>query len=234
VENHLTSLLEEGGAYSSKGNRMAASRIGHYLGGNPRVMKRSNEAEEGISAAVMLLLDASGSMFSSAGEPITAAREAVYAILSGMENIDGLKSAFGFFPWIDWANETDANFDWASRGVVEVKGFDDQRKISAIAGQIELAGEGGTTPTHDAMMYALGEMAGRNEDKKIVFVLTDGDSDDPKTTRDLLGELKKEGVVVVGLGIGPLANVEDFELSAKLESVHELATHLGRMLKKLI
>ena len=73
--------------------------------------------------------------------------------------------------------------------------------------------------------------------KKLVIVLTDGDSDNPAEVQRLLEEFREKGVVVVGVGIttdGISAKITYAPNGLVCEKVENLAVILGNLLKEHI
>jgi Mg-chelatase subunit ChlD len=88
----------------------------------------------------------------------------------------------------------------------------------------------GGTPTAPAILMAHDRLARRKERRHVLFVLTDGESDDSTVTRAAVKAVEQCGVTVIGIGIGTAAVKREFAHWATIGSAVELP---ALMLSKL-
>ena len=150
---------------------------------NGRAVSVSAASAQGSSfgkAAVMLVLDVSGSM---RGEPLGKAKEAAVTFISEMRSGDsaGVVS-FSTKPQL-------------IQGLTE----DRQELKTAISGLVAK----GNTAIYDAVIAGLRALKGVNADSRVLVLLTDGiDNSSAATMRDCVREARALGVVVYAVGLG--------------------------------
>lgn len=156
--------------------------------GNDRVFKRRQEVE-GIDSAAVLVLDISGSMFGNDANQseIGHAVRVLVALMDTLHkaNVSTMILAFGC--------ETSIIKPW------------DMNPKKAIA-DLARIGCGGGTNDYFAVRTAHDELLRRPEQRKICFVMTDGDGD----FREVKAQVKSGnalGITTVGVGIGSDAKV---------------------------
>jgi len=156
--------------------------------GNERVFKRRQEVE-GIDSAAVLVLDISGSMFGNSANDseIGHAVRVLVALMDTLHkaNVSTMILAFGC--------ETSIIKPW------------DMNPKRAIADLGRIACGGGTND-YFAVRTAHDELLRRPEQRKICFVMTDGDGD----FREVKAQVKSGnalGITTVGVGIGSDARV---------------------------
>jgi len=157
--------------------------------GNERVFKRRQEVE-GIDSAAVLVLDISGSMFGSDANSseIGHAVRVLVALMDTLHkaNVSTMILAFGCKTSI-------------------IKPWDmNTKKAIADLGRIAC---GGGTNDYFAIRTAHDELLRRPEQRKICFVMTDGDGD----VREVKAQIKSGnalGITTVGVGIGSDARVD--------------------------
>jgi hypothetical protein len=157
--------------------------------GNERVFKRRQEVE-GIDSAAVLVLDISGSMFGNDANSseIGHAVRVLVALMDTLHkaNVSTMILAFGCATSIikPWEMNT--------------------KKAIADLGRIAC---GGGTNDYFAVRTAHDELLRRPEQRKICFVMTDGDGD----VREVKAQIKSGnalGITTVGVGIGSDARVD--------------------------
>jgi hypothetical protein len=157
--------------------------------GNERVFKRRQEVE-GIDSAAVLVLDISGSMFGNSANDseIGHAVRVLVALMDTLHkaNVSTMILAFGC--------ETSIIKPW------------DMNTKKAIADLGRIACGGGTND-YFAIRTAHDQLLRRPEQRKICFVMTDGDGD----VREVKRQVKSGnalGITTVGVGIGSNASVD--------------------------
>ncbi|NVZ11762.1 VWA domain-containing protein [Allochromatium humboldtianum] len=163
------------------GRRLMASRLARTAIGDGRVFRAQEEART-IAAAMHILVDASGSMTNG------RIQEADTSALAIAEAVDVLP-----------------------RVNLGVSAFHNGRLLSMLRHGERLSSarqrfhipNGGGTPLAEALVSVSGVLLNQKEDKKVMIVMTDGDPDGgPSTSRSLVGRLRQNGMIVLGVGIG--------------------------------
>lgn len=170
-----------------QGKRLDTSRIALLKAGETRVFRSKARAER-QSAAIQFLLDKSGSMSGAMDE----AEAALYAVLHAVENLPLVSTGAIAFP---------------------ERGVDDVTRCALIKGHrerlhqaVRLGGFGamhqGCTPLGEALWPAAVELLRAKGERKILFVITDGEPDSPLLAREMVERCENSGIDVIALGFG--------------------------------
>lgn len=217
LANHLEGVRQSARRVARTGLRLARNRLYRIETLNPRVFEKREQAVE-VNTAVMLLIDRSGSMSGR----IDMATLAALALYDALDGIHGVSCAVNAFPGVSGCGTS----------VYQLADFG-QRPREQAGTFVNLGVEGGT-PLAEAMMYAGVELSKRAETRKILFVCTDGDPNNPDACRKLLGMLAEEGIETMGLGIGiDIAHL--YPTSARIDSIDDMsAAVFGLMQRQLL
>ena len=176
-------LFDNSGSESFQLNRKTGALNIHALpsvaGGNVNVFKRRHEAE-GIDSAVIVLLDVSGSMFMGLIQ-------------------DAVKTTVALLDTLDKAQVKTCLMTFGDKVAVQ-KDFNVPTK--RVIGNLSLVGDGGGTADFDAVRYAQTLLFKRPEQRKVVFVITDGESGDGVALRAQIASGEALGVTTIGVGLG--------------------------------
>lgn len=176
--------------------------------GNARVFRQKIEGI-GLSSAISILVDFSGSMGTQ--------------MLDGVSRLDG---AIGLVYGLgDILDEFDIPF--------EINGYSDRYATmkafsedwSQIRRKKEAPGISGGTYTGIAMQKALGNLVVRQEDRKQMIVITDGDTSDLPVLMSCYSEAKEMGIDIASVMIGP--NAPSIEILAKKFGFKAVSTNLS-------
>lgn len=170
-----------------QGKRLDTSRIALLKAGETRVFRSKARAER-QSAAIQFLLDKSGSMSGAMDE----AEAALYAVLHAVENLPLVSTGAIAFP---------------------ERGVDDVTRCALIKGHrerlhqaVRLGGFGamhqGCTPLGEALWPAAVELLRAKGERKILFVITDGEPDSPWLAQEMVERCENSGIDVIALGFG--------------------------------
>jgi Mg-chelatase subunit ChlD len=183
-------LFENSGFCEFTRNRKAGVVNVHALPsvavGSERVFKRRLDIE-GVDSAVVICLDVSGSMFEERGtkhELPPLIGPAVQTCRALLETLDGagVKTAVLCFGTV----------------LSVPKGFDkNAKRASEMLGKVS---SGGGTNDYAALRHAHQMLALRRENRKIVFVITDGQGK-PNAVKQQVSSGKAMGITTVGVGI---------------------------------
>lgn len=170
-----------------QGKRLDTSRIALLKAGETRVFRSKARAER-QSAAIQFLLDKSGSMSGAMDE----AEAALYAVLHAVENLPQVSTGAIAFP--------ERGSDSVTRCAL-IKGHR-ERLLQAV----RLGGFGamhqGCTPLGEALWPAAVELLRAKGERKILFVITDGEPDSPLLAREMVERCENSGIDVIALGFG--------------------------------
>ena len=181
-------LFENSGLSEFQRNRKAGSINVHALPkvamGGERLFKRRQETE-GIDSAVVIALDISGSMFRDFGNPdaqrMTAAIQTTAALL------DTLTRAGVATCVLTFGDSTAVLKPWDMN----------HKKINDLLVRIDA---GGGSNDYFAIRYGHGLLMQRHEERKVMFVITDGDGHKAAAKHQAqVGE--RLGITTIGVGI---------------------------------
>ncbi|EMN3633134.1 VWA domain-containing protein [Pseudomonas aeruginosa] len=170
-----------------QGKRIDTGRIALMKGGETRVFRSKAKAER-QSAAIQFLFDKSGSMDLA----MEQAEAAIYAVLQSLEGIPLVTTGAMAFPG-------DSN----GSGCCDLIKHSKERLSAAVAAGGWGAKEIGSTPMARAIWPAAVEVLRAKGERKILFVITDGQPDGGATaSREMFERCEASGIEVIGLGFG--------------------------------
>jgi Mg-chelatase subunit ChlD len=176
-------LFDNSGLADFNRNRKAGVVNVHALPsvatGNDRVFKRRLDVE-GVDSAVVICLDVSGSMFDD--RLIAPAIATCRALLETLDAA-GVKTAVVAF----------------GSNVSVPKGFN--RNVKVACARLGTVEQGGSTNDYVALRYSHDLLNQRQEHRKIVFVITDGQGR-PDAVRQQVTSGNALGITTIGVGIG--------------------------------
>ena len=197
------------------GGRYDMGNIWRYRLGDDALRIRKAQ-KTAVNTAVWLLLDASGSMD---GRALDLAKESLLAAALAMEAIPGTKVGVAIFPY------RQGN---ATVGVVLNPG----ETVRQHADRFGFEARGGT-PLTEALTWVGAQALAMPEERRLVFVHTDGCPDDLAGVVNVVDGLEQAGVECFGIGIGGDAPVQAmFKVHATIEQLPDLRSAVFRMLKE--
>lgn len=152
--------------------------------GNTRVFRKEVD-KRGLNTAIHILLDCSASMHD---ENMSMARKSCLALVSALSGIKGINLALTAFPAEDGDNTVYPVLRHGQRSVM----------MPALRAR-------GETPLGPALWWVLAEMLPLQENRKIVFIITDGAPTSVKAARMAIAQSMKLGLELMGIGIRSLA-----------------------------
>lgn len=181
-------LFENSGLSEFQRNRKAGSINVHALPnvamGGERLFKRRQETE-GIDSAVVIALDVSGSMFQDRGNPdaerMTAAIQTTAALLDTLQRAGVATCVLTFGDYTAVLKPWDMN----------------PKKLNDLLVRIE---NGGGSNDYFAIRYGHGLLLQRTEERKVMFVITDGDGHRLRA-REQAQRGERLGITTIGVGI---------------------------------
>jgi cobalamin biosynthesis protein CobT len=159
--------------------RLDSRRLHLALAGS-RAVYRRKEVKVVPKPAVSFALDCSGSMN---GMAMDLALQAVIAVVEVCDRM-AVPTEIVVFGWM----------------VGVVKGFENPLpRNRAVLGGIEA---GGGTPAAEGLWEAASHLVQRQEDRKILFVVTDGSPNRPQATKEVGEMIEASGIELYGIGVG--------------------------------
>ena len=181
-------LFENSGLSEFQRNRKAGSINVHALPnvamGGERLFKRRQETE-GIDSAVVIVLDVSGSMFEDYQNPnaerMTAAIQTTAALLDTLTRAGVATCVLTYGDYTAVLKPWDMNY----------------KKANDLMTRIET---GGGSNDYFAIRYGHGLLLQRTEERKVMFVITDGDGHRLRA-REQAQRGERLGITTIGVGI---------------------------------
>lgn len=225
IRAYLKSETQTRHSYRDQGSRLSGSRLARLESGKMDVF-RHTVTKTGVDTAISLLIDESGSMGDLAGGtkyPYLVAAEAAFTIAESVEGIKGVAMSVSAFPQYN---------DKGEYAVAEVKPFSQplRKAVNAFSG----IKPQGTTPLAEALLATAISIYKRGEGRKILICATDGDPDDEEALIEVIKQIAKMGVELVGIGIGTSVVRKYFADALVIQSVQDLPIQLFTTLQRLM
>ena len=222
--------------------RMDDKRIAGAATGAVDLYRRKVKGDA-VDTAVSILIDCSGSMD---GEELRICQDLAIVLEKSLTGTPIKHEIIGFTtadvadadPAFQTMIQAHANqgLDIKARavGLYEFRRFD-QGHASALRSIGNMCAiPTGMTPTSDAILLTHDRLARRPEQRHVMFVLTDGASDDSHATLRAVRAVEACGVTVLGLGIGCDSVEREFTHSVVLSSAHDLPALMMQKLTKIL
>lgn len=202
-------------SFRRQGARLATQRIPMISLGEQNLFVKRNVRTKAVNTAVSILLDASSSMRDGLMFPAQMSALSLSVALDGIKDVSNEVS---FFPCGIGED----------RSLKVIKSFAENART--VSGRFAIQ-PSGNTPTANALWSAVYRLVQRKEERKIVFVLTDGESNDADALRDVLQRCESSGIECVGIGIKTSA-ARDFPVNIRIDNVSDLNAALADLVKK--
>lgn len=203
-----------------EGARIDRPSIHRCVTGDMRVFWHEKRST-GVNTAIYLLIDTSGSM----SDRIEIARDTLLALTLALEQTQGVQVGAARYPHV----VLDADRGEYSQGVEELVALGE--RVGPRSGVIESMTTAGGTPTAQALVFADAELAKAKADRKICFVLTDGEPDDPGALRQVLKGMQSE---VIAIGIQTTSVGFYFDKHCTVNQLDELPTQTFKQLQQVL
>jgi len=201
---------------STRGKRISRRHLSRVAFKDYRVFAH-REYLPSVNTAVVSLIDVSGSM---ANGRIEKARQSILATSLALETIPSLAHAVGAFPSMEGSSRVEL-----------VQDFHEQP--DAISSRFALHARG-TTPMAEALLWAADRLLQRSEERRIVFVATDGSPDDVDSTKRILAHLRRLGIEVHGLGIDTDDDYDLFDSFAEVTGLSTLPSSFLKLFQRVL
>jgi len=238
IQRILRSLDLVGWNTHEETGRLDRKAFTRYATGSTAIFSKRHHVEAQASA-VTVLIDCSGSMGN--GRRIQTAQSVAIQLSKMLDkanasfNVVGFRGAQGGLR----QSATGANAHGID-AIVEYTEFipfktwgESLSKASAKLGSIrEWAGN--STPDYSALSMTLEDLSKREEQRKILFFLTDADSYQQSHMVHLQGIADKLGIKIIAIGIGDTDVEQCFKIAQNVEHVSDLAdASFNKLLKEL-
>lgn len=187
------------------------NRVVHRLALHDTRLFLHQEEKTEVNTAVMILVDRSGSM---QHQKIEVATKTAFVVAEALDSIPGCFAAVAAFPV--------GNSD----GVAPLVRFGERPSSSRFG-----MSAGGGTPLAQALYWSGVELLKREEPRKILLTVTDGEPDDRLTSKRAIKWLLEQGIEPMGLGICEESVRTLFPTNGVVYSVEELPPALFGMLQ---
>ncbi|GAA4649260.1 VWA domain-containing protein [Kistimonas scapharcae] len=182
---------------ASSGRRLSGPRLTRILTGDSRVFERRSEGIK-PNAAVHFSLDVSGSMSNKVTSDsmvtlLDVAKECLLALSIALERIPGVNIGSSSFPGQFYEHNVNC-----------IMPHGQSSKMAADV--LTRVHTSGCTPMHYGMWHGLQQLMLQPEPRKILFIITDGEPDDPDAVHSLVKRCARSGIELVGIGIGQYAS----------------------------
>ncbi|MYM92732.1 hypothetical protein [Duganella vulcania] len=204
-------------SYKDSGRKLAVARLSRLSYGDSRVFKVKSRGID-IDTAVLTLGDRSVSMKKVVGNGrsrLDFALDVLLALSMALDSIKGIQHSVAAFPGADdWV-------DGRQQSTIDVlKRWREPTK--QVVTRYNRVKPSGGTPAHIALVWAGQELMKVRAARKIIFMATDGEPDEPGAVRDAVHDLRRLGVEVIGVGLG--VDVSHlFDAFVRVDAIDELA-----------
>jgi len=219
LESHADVISEP----KQRGKRLSRRHLMRVAFKDYRVFQHKELLPE-VNTAVVSLIDVSGSMSNrvsgSSTRLVDIASEAILATSLALATIPRLAHAVGAFP--------------SHRGDDYIELVQDfPERVEPISSRFDLSPRG-STPMAEALLWAANRLLQREEERRIIFVATDGHPDDVTTTKEILVHLRKLGIEIHGIGIRSDDRYSLFDSFASIEDVGTLPKAFLSLFQRLL
>ncbi|WP_034633420.1 cobaltochelatase CobT-related protein [Maridesulfovibrio bastinii] len=166
--------------------RLSTAHLHRIAVGNPR-MFRSRQESRGISTAVHILIDCSGSMRRRIG----LASQISHTVVSALNSINGVSVGVSAFPAV--RAQGGENYDEPTVAPILNHGQKLHTRFGVAAS--------GSTPLGEVLWWTFQQMLPLPENRKIILCITDGVPDNPDNAHQAIKDGSAYGFEIYGLGI---------------------------------
>jgi cobalamin biosynthesis protein CobT len=237
IQRILRSLDLVGWNTHEETGRLDRKAFTRYATGSTAIFSKRHHVEAQASA-VTILIDCSGSMGN--GGRIQTAQSVTIQLSKMLDKANASFNVVGFQGGKGYARQGATGSTDGIEALVEFTEFipfktwgESLSKASAKLGSIrEWAGH--STPDYSALSITLEELSKREEQRKILFFLTDADSYTKSHMVYLQEIADKLGIKIIAIGVGRTEVEQCFKIAQNVENVSDLAdASFGKLLKEL-
>jgi len=238
IQRILRSLDLVGWNTHEETGRLDRKAFTRYATGSTAIFSKRHYVEAQASA-VTILIDCSGSM--SSGRRIQTAQSVAIQLSKMLDKANASFNVVGFQGGQSGVRQsaTGANAN-SIEATIEYTEFipfktwgESLVKASAKLGAIRYCATN-STPDYSALSMTIEDLSKRDEQRKILFFLTDADSYTKSHMVHLEGIADKLGIKIIAIGIGNTDVEQCFKIAQNVENVSDLAdASFGKLLKEL-
>jgi hypothetical protein len=192
------------------GKKFNSGRLANIRQGNFNIFD-TKTVQSDMNTAISMLIDSSSSMNAS---QMALAQQAALAFSMSLDYIDGVVNEVQHFP--------------CQFGNGIMKSFDEN--LVPVAKNFSFRSAGGT-PMAEALLGSALRLFARNEERKIMLVLTDGEPSNAKRTLQSIQQIEEMGIEVIALGIQYSGVTKYFDNYQIINSMDELQPAIFSILR---
>lgn len=199
------------------GKRFDVARLHSIANGNTRIFRKEIEHRM-PNTSVQLLVDLSGSMRIVSGHSgfktnAQIAQETALALALALKPIAGVKTNVTYFS-----------------GKGDVNPFTDvltgEQDVIHNIDNFFSCGPIGSTPLTEGLWFTASRLLKQKEDRKILFVITDGEPDNKDSSKHVMDLISKTDIKTIGIGINTHAVKTLFKESIVINDISDLQNSL--------
>lgn len=220
----VQSERQERRTHKHQGRKIDTGKLHRVVSGDTKVFLRE-QRREAVNTALHVLLDLSSSM--SLGGRAEIAKEAAMALALALDRIPGVNQSLTVFP----GQVTVCGNSYVPSVTRLLGPREHPRRLSGPLAQCPAQGG---TPMTEALYYAASRLIGGQEPRKTILVITDGEPNDPVSTKKAVTAIGHMGMEICGIGIGTMVVRDLFPEHAVIQSVQELRAALFAMARRIL
>ena len=211
-----------------QGVRVSRGQLHRVAAGDFRVFEKKRRSE-GVKTAVMVVEDVSPSMMVRSKDGrrrIDVALESVLALSLALESISDVQVGVMAYPHAERKDE-----DTIEQYMIDLVEFGES--VAPRSEAIMNVRCTGTTPTAEAVLYASGRLDELDVDRRVILVITDGESDNPERLADVCKSVGQD-TDIIAIGIGTDAVKREFDRAIVIDDVSDLAGVAFREMRQVL
>ena len=198
---------------TASGQHINTRRLDRVLSGDLRVFSHESPRRE-VNTDICLLLDSSSSM---RGRD-TICNSATASLALALGDIRGVDVCAATFPGAD-----------SAVGPLNLLGQPVRKNL----GRFQIHPHGGT-PLAEALLWSVKELRRGKRERKVVLVLTDGDPFDGTVVKQIVTDMEKSGIHLVGIGIQTNAPSRYFQSNIVINDLNDLGPKLFEVARRIL
>lgn len=201
---------------SDVGVRLHRNRYAQIVAGDTSVFSKRVPIRKRTPTAISFLVDRSGSM----NDLMPSVNGTLFGIVKGLSLANHINTEVLYYPML--TRPIDPKSDKYTWGIHQAKKFDGQ----ALEADFKVSADG-TTPTGEAIFGAVADLIKRPEQRKLLFVLTDGYPDSNSPIEEALLFAKTSGITTIAVGL-QTTFVAGFNRFITVDQVSDISTAISR------
>lgn len=202
---------------TKRGKRLSRRHLSRVAFKDYRVFT-NRERQPELNTAVVSLIDASSSMQSE--DRIGLAIQSLLATGLALDTLKNVSHAVGAFPGRTNHERVALIKDFSETSTVVSSRFSQSPR--------------GSTPMAEALLWAANKLVQCSEERRLIFVATDGYPNDSDSTRRIIAHLRKLGIEVHGLGIQVDDQQELFDSFSQVDNLASLPSSFLDLFRRVL